>query len=125
MNYFKAGIVVAVGIMAVGVCGLLNNLDVLPGVGWFPPGGLAVAGGLLFLLTGVNKLSFVLGPFLLVGAVLSVLHQLGRVETSIVLPLLLILFGLLLLLSFVLHLKMPEALQIADEDNPGRIDRRR
>lgn len=118
MNHSKAGVFVAVCIIAVGLCGLLNNLEILPGVDWFPPGALAVGGVLLFLLTGVNKVSFVLGPFLLLGALLSVLHQLGRLETSILLPLLLIVFGVLLLLSFLLRLPMPESLQIADEDKP-------
>lgn len=121
MNTFKTGVVCAVLIIAVGVCGLLNNIEFLSGVDWFWVGGLAAAGLLLFYISGLNKVTFVLSPFLLLSGFLSIFHQLGMMPNSILLPLLLIAFGFLLLGAFLLRLKMPESLQLADKhEGPDR-----
>lgn len=120
MNAFKTGIVCAWLIIMIGVCGLLNNVGFLSGVDWFWVGGLATAGKLLFYLSGLNKVTFVLGPFLLLSSLLSIFHQLGMLSNAILLPLLLIAFGGLLLGAFVLRLKMPESLQLADKEDAGR-----
>ena len=118
MSSTKIGIVSAGLIITFGICGLLNNLNFLDPVDWFWVGGLAVTGKMLFYLSGLNKVSFVLGPFLLFASLLSIFHQLDMLPWSIMLPLLIIVFGGLLLGAFILRLKMPESLQIADRDDP-------
>lgn len=119
MNTFKVGVVVSWIIIVIGLCGLLENLDFLPGVDWFLVGGLATAGKLLFYLSGLNKVSFVLGLFLVVASLLTIFHQLDLLPSHILLPLLLMVFGGLLLGAFVLRLRMPDCLKPVDEGVDG------
>jgi hypothetical protein len=114
MKKSKAGIVVPTLIIALGIAWLLNTLHVLPGVDWMWTGGLGVCGILVVAIGGINKLSAVVGPFLLVGSVLSVLRQTGRLSVDIEMPVLFIVFGVLLLLAYLLPLPMPEFLQRAE-----------
>jgi len=114
MKANKNGIVVPVLIIGLGAAWLLNVLHFVPGVDWLWTGGLGVCGILVVAIGGVNKLSVVLGPFLLVGSVLSVLRQTGRLSGAIEVPVLFIVFGALLLLAHLLPLRLPEFLQQDD-----------
>jgi hypothetical protein len=73
-----------------------------------------------FLPVRPQQGQFRAGPFLLFASLLSIFHQLDMLPWSIMLPLLIIVFGGLLLGAFILRLKMPESLQIADRDDPGK-----
>jgi hypothetical protein len=118
MKKAKAGLIVPILIILVGVAWLLNTLQVLPGVDWMWTGGLGVCGVLILAVGGVNKLTFTVGPFLLLGSILSVLRQTGRLSIDIEMPVLFILFGVLLFLAHVLPLPTPEFLQ--PEDPAGK-----
>ncbi len=103
----KKPIVVSVAIIALGIAWLLNTLDVISGVDWVWTLGLAIAGVLVIAAGGLNKLTFVVGPFLIIASVLSVLRQTGVLRTDIEVPVLVIVLGFLLLLSHLLRLPMP------------------
>lgn len=104
-------IIVAVLVIALGVAWLLNTLGVIPGVDWLWTGGLGVAGVLLMAANGINKFTFIFGPFLLVSSVFSLLRQIGRLRTNIEMPVLFIVFGVLFLLALLLPLRTPEFLR--------------
>jgi len=108
MSNSKFSIVVPVLIIALGVAWLLNTIDVLPGVDWIWTGGLGIAGILVIAAGGVNKLTFVVGPLLVIGSIFSVLRQTGRLSLDIEVPLLVILGGVLMLLANLLGLKSPK-----------------
>jgi len=110
MNTSRKMIILAVLVIALGIAWLLNTLDVIPGVDWLWTGGLGVAGILIMAANGINKLTFVIGPFLLVSSVFSILRQTGRLRTDIEMPVLFIIFGVLFLLSLLLPLPTPEFL---------------
>jgi hypothetical protein len=109
-------IILAVLVIALGIAWLLNTLGVIPGVDWLWTGGLGVAGILVLAANGINKFSFVIGMFLLVSSVFSVLRQTGRLRADIEMPVLFIIFGVLLLLSLLLPLATPEFLREEQRD---------
>ena len=104
-------------IIAIGVIWLLNVLKLLPDIDWFWTIGLAAAGILSMVTGGLNKVTVVVGPFLLIASVSSVLRQTGRLHLNYEIPILVIIFGLLILISQILPLKTPEMLQRSN-DNP-------
>ena len=104
-------IILAVLVIALGIAWLLNTLGVIPGVDWLWTGGLGVAGILVLAANGINKFSFVIGLFLLVSSVFSILRQTGRLREDIEIPVLFIIFGVLMLLSVFLPLPAPEFLR--------------
>jgi hypothetical protein len=109
-------IILAVLVIALGIAWLLNTLGVIPGVDWLWTGALGVAGILVLAANGINKFSFVIGMFLLVSSVFSVLRQTGRLRADIEMPVLFIIFGVLLLLSLLLPLATPEFLREEQRD---------
>lgn len=111
MSATKTTIMLAMLVIALGSAWLLNTLGVIPGVNWLWTGGLGVIGILVLVANGVNKFTFVIGLFLLVSAVFSVLRQTGRLAEDIEMPVLFIIFGVLLLLSLLLPLATPEFLR--------------
>ena len=86
-------------VIAVGGAWLLNTMNVIPGVNWVWTVGLAASGILLLMLTGLNKLSVVVGPFLIVASVLSLLRQQGTLHIDREVPYLVIALGVLMLIS--------------------------
>jgi hypothetical protein len=119
MNKSKAGVIVPVLIIGLGVAWLLTTLNVLPGVDWIWTGGLGICGLLILAVSGLNKLSVVLGPFLLVGSVFSILRQTGKLAVNLELPVLFIIFGTLLLIAYFLPLPLPDFLKQDDPNNGG------
>jgi hypothetical protein len=114
----KIGIAVAVAAMTVGVGWLLDNAGVAPGIEWLWTLGLAVTGVLSIALLGFDKATAVIGPFLVICSVFSILRQTGRVEVYYEIPILVIIFGALLLLAVVSPLKRPDWLLQEDQDLP-------
>ena len=116
MKKSKAGLIVPLLVIGLGVAWLLTNLKILPGVDWVWTGGLGLCGILALALGGLNKFSVVVGPFLLIGSIFSILRQTGRLAADLELPILFIIFGVLLLLAYLLPLPLPEFLE--PEDGP-------
>ena len=106
----KTVIIIAVLIMVGGGAWLLNNLGVLPQVDWMWTGWTGVCGLLILVLGGMNKVSIVLGPFLLVVSVVSVFHRTGAIPDKVQIPALVIVFGALLLLAVLLPVPIPKCL---------------
>jgi uncharacterized membrane protein YhhN len=99
--------IIPVLVIALGVAWLLNVKDVLPGVNWVWTMGLAVTGLILLVIDKINKFNFVVGSFLLIATVFSILRQTGKMSQDIEVPSLFILLGVLMLLVQVLNLQSP------------------
>ncbi len=106
MKGTRGALLAPVLLILVGVSWLLNSLGVMPGVNWVWT--LLLAGvGLLILLGGLNRISVVLGPLLMVAGGLSVLRQTGRLNIDVEIPILVILAGVLLIVSRYSRLPAP------------------
>ena len=121
MNSSKTHLVVPILFIARGAAWLLNVLGVVPGVDWVWTGGLAVVGILTLVVGGLNKLTVVVGPFLLTASVCSVLRQTGQLSVDKEIPILTMVLGCLLLAVQFLPLPRPECLQSpADQEENGK-----
>ena len=109
-------LVVPILTILVGVTWLLNVLGIMPGVDWMWTGGLAAAGILSFAIGGLNKLTLVTGPFLLVASVCSLLRQTGRLAADREIPVLVIVLGVLMLVAQLSRLPVPDVLRPEDDD---------
>jgi hypothetical protein len=107
-------LVVPVLIITVGVVWLLGVLKVLPDIDWLWTIGLAAAGILTMVLGGLNKLTVVIGPFLMVASACSIFRQTGRLAMDREIPVLVIVLGVLMLVSQLSRLPLPEALKPED-----------
>jgi hypothetical protein len=104
-------------VIALGVTWLLNVLEIMPGVDWIWTVGLAAVGLIALLLGGINKLTAVVGPFLMIGSVCSLLRQLDKLPIDREVPILTIILGILMLLVQILDLPMPDALKPDKDEN--------
>lgn len=86
-------------VIALGAAWLLNTMDVIPNVNWVWTIGLALSGLLVMGIGGINKLTIVTGPLLIIASVLSILRQTGRLDLNREVPILVIVLGLLMLIS--------------------------
>ena len=111
MKKNKYALAIPVLIIGLGVTWLLNALHIAPGIDWLWTGGLAVCGLLILAIGGLNKLTIVLGPFLLIGSVLSIFRQNGSLSVTIEMPVLFIVFGVLLLVAYLLPVPLPKFMQ--------------
>jgi hypothetical protein len=102
-------LVVPILTIVVGLTWLLNVLEIVPGVDWMWTVGLAAAGILSIALAGLNKLTVVTGPFLIVASVCSLLRQTGRLVVDHEIPVLVIVLGILMLISQLSSLPVPES----------------
>ena len=98
-------------IILVGTAWLLNVLDIIPGVDWVWPIGLAAAGIVTVARGGINRHTIVIGPFLIAASVCSVLRQTHRLPADREVPILIIVLGVLLLLACLLRLPPPKAIE--------------
>lgn len=101
-------LVVPILTIFVGITWLLNVQEIIPGVDWVWAGGLAVAGILSIAIGGLNKVTVVTGPFLLVASVCSLLRQTGRLAIDLEIPVLVIVLGALMLISQLTRLPTPD-----------------
>ena len=90
---------------------MLNTLNIIPGVGWAWSIGLATVGILSVAVGGFNKVSILTGPFLIIASVFSVMRQTGRINIDFEVPILVIVLGVLMLISQLSKLQLPDALK--------------
>jgi hypothetical protein len=96
----RARLIIPILIVVVGFGWLLTGLGYGPGINWVWTLGLGVIGILVFLVSkGIDKVSVVVGVFLLLASVLSVLRQTGQLTIDIEVPILVISIGILLLVA--------------------------
>ena len=102
--------------IAVGAGWLLTANDVIPGVNWTWVLALAVIGILVLATHGFDKVTTVVGPFLIASTIFSLLRQTGRISADTEAPCLLILAGVLMVISCSLRIPAPRWL-VADSKN--------
>ncbi len=101
-------------IVTVGVGWLLSTIGVGANINWVWTLGLAVGGVLTFLLSGIDKVSVIVGPLLLIASGLSVLRQTDRVSLDIEVPILVIVSGVLLAVARLPSIPAPGWLDTAN-----------
>ena len=99
MHSSQKTVAFSVLLIALGTGWLLSSLGYLPQIAWLWVLGLAVIGVSVFLVSGVDKVSIVLGPFFLAASGLSILRQAGTIPFNVEVPVFVILSGLLLLIA--------------------------
>ncbi len=95
-------------LITIGTGWLLTTIGIAPGVDWVWTLGLAIAGLLTLVICGIDKLSVVIGPFLILASCLSLLRQTGRLTTNIEIPILVILAGLLMFVARIPSIPAPK-----------------
>jgi len=104
----RGPLILAILIITVGVGWLLTAWGYAPGINWIWTLGLGVIGVLTFVLSGgIDKLSIVIGPFFLVGSMLSVLRQTERLSIDLELPILVILICVLIFIAQLSIVPLP------------------
>ena len=78
---------------------------------WLWTDGLAVVGILMLVIGTIDKLKGVLGPFLIIASICSILRQTERLSIDKEIPILVIVLGILLIIVNVINLPAPEALK--------------
>lgn len=101
-------LILPVLLITVGTGWLLTTAEVLPGVDWVWVLGLAILGFLVLLIGGIDKVTVVVGPFLMISTIFSLLRQTGRLSADIEVPCLLIVAGLLAVFAHFLPVPRPE-----------------
>lgn len=95
----KTSLVLGVLMLAIGGGWLLTNLEVAPKIDWAWSLALFVIGLLAFLVSGLDKMSLVVGSLFLIAGVMSTARQLGWLSPNLETPLLVMLTGGLILLA--------------------------
>ncbi len=121
MGIDKKSMAIAILIITLGSGWLLTTLGVGTTIYWVWTMGLAVSGLLIFLASGIDKVSVVLGPFLIFSSILSILRQQERLRVDVELPVLVIMTGILLLISGLKRIPAPK--WFADAEKPGGEDK--
>ncbi len=93
-------------IIAVGTGWLLSAKNIMPGVDWALVLSMSSL-GLLILLSKLSPTSIVLGPILLLSAFLMVMLQSHQIDVDLFLPIIVISFGLLMLISRFIKINPP------------------
>lgn len=100
-------LVVPVLMIGLGVGWLLTSLGIAPQVDWAWSLGLAAVGLVTFALSGIDKMTIVVGPVFLAAAVLSVLRQAGHLALNVEIPILVVIAGLLMLVARSRSIRVP------------------
>jgi hypothetical protein len=95
-------------IIALGIGWLLTTQNIMPGVNWIWVAGLGITGLVILLVAGVDKVTIVVGPFLMISTFFSILRQTGRLSIDSEAPILFITFGVLMLIAKLLPVPLPK-----------------
>lgn len=116
MQNSKWELVASILVIAIGIGWLLNTLDILPTIDWLWTIAIAIIGTLSIVFGGVNKLSMVVGPFLIFASVCSILRQTKILPLDVEIPLLILVLGCLLFVARILNLPAPKCMQEEEEE---------
>ncbi len=94
-------------LIAVGVGWLLTAHNFVSGVNWIWILGLGVIGLLIMGIGGIDKVTIVVGPYLIVATFFSLLRQTGRIGADTEVPALVIAAGVLMLISRLSPVPIP------------------
>jgi hypothetical protein len=109
-------------IITLGLGWLLTVNNLMPGVNWIWVLGLAVIGFLVLAVGGIDKVTFVVGPFLVASTFFSLLRQTGRISVDTEVPTLVIVFGVLMLLAKLLPIPIPKWIIEPGDGNATKHD---
>jgi len=99
MQKDRSSLIVGILLVAVGGGWLLSSLGFIPTVDWAWTLGLAMVGVLAVILSGFDKVSFVVSGFFGLASLFSILRQTGTLTAEVEVPLLVLAAGVLLLLA--------------------------
>ena len=116
----KRGLIVPVLLVTLGLGWLLTAHRVVPGVNWVSVLSIVVAGVMVFVLAGVDKFSVVVGPFLMISTVFSLLRQTDCISIDTEVPLMVIVAGLLWMASYFLPVPPPRWIDLKPDDDGSR-----
>ncbi|MDH3584677.1 MAG: hypothetical protein OER86_10720 [Phycisphaerae bacterium] len=122
MEDSKGILTISILVIALGICWLLEAMKVLENVDWVLIGMLVVGGILTMTIGGVDKVTVVVGPFLILTGIFAFLRQREIFTLELMVPTLVISLGLLMLLSTLSPLGRPKWLEdedAADDQAPG------
>ncbi|SMC24837.1 hypothetical protein SAMN02745857_01981 [Andreprevotia lacus DSM 23236] len=88
---------------------LVSELHLLPDANWIVILGLIAGGMAVLVAEGLNRSSIVTGPLLIAGGLATFVHDHNEIGWRFLVPVLMMLWGLLLLLGRALNL--PERVQ--------------
>jgi hypothetical protein len=108
MKLDKKSLALPILLMTVGTGWLLTTLGVAPGVDWIWTLGLAIVGLMTFVVGGFDKVTAVVGPFLIIASCLSLLRQTERLRIDIEIPILVIIAGALSLIARMPAIPFPK-----------------
>lgn len=115
MRKTKGPVIMSALLIILGLGWLLNNLNVMHTVDWVWTGALAGV-GVIVLAMGLDKVTLVVGGFLLIASCMSLLRQTGRLTTDVEVPALVITLGVLLLVSHLAPIRKPDWLVASEGD---------
>ena len=108
MTSDRKSLILPILLITIGIGWLLTTIGVMPRVDWVWTLGLLVAGLLVFVAGGIDKVTIVVGPFLIAAGCLSLLRQTGRLDTNVEVPVLVIVAGVLLLFARMPAVPIPK-----------------
>jgi hypothetical protein len=111
MSDAKLALILPILLITIGVGWLLSTLGLAPNIDWVWTLGLLVAGLATFALYGLDKVTLVVGSFLVVASTLSVLRQTDRLSADAEVPILVIVAGVLLLAARLRSVPTPKWLK--------------
>jgi hypothetical protein len=111
MNKLRKQYIAPILVIIVGIGRLLNVQGIIPKVDWVWTCALATTGILTIVAGGLNKLTVVVGLFLIVGSICSILRQTSKLSIEQEAPILTIALGILLLFVHILKLPTPEIMK--------------
>ena len=107
MTGSKKALAAPILIIALGIGWLLTTWNIVPGVNWIWVVGLGVT-GVLILVGSIDKVTVVIGTFLIAATIFSLMRQTGRMNVDTEVPSLVIVFGTLMLLAKILPIPLPK-----------------
>jgi hypothetical protein len=102
------GAVIALLIIAIGMGWLLTSMNFGGGIDWIYTIAIAAAGVVTFALSKFNKISFVIGSFLIICSIMSLVRQMKMIKSEIEVPVLVVAFGVLVLIASTPFIPMPQ-----------------
>ncbi|MEX2306622.1 MAG: hypothetical protein WD738_03475 [Pirellulales bacterium] len=92
-------LIVPILLITFGIGWVLTTLGAMPQIDWVWTLGILVVGVLILAAGGIDKVTLVAGPFLILASFLSILRQTGRLKIDLEVPLLVIAVGVLMLIA--------------------------
>lgn len=110
-------------VILLGLGWLLTSVGVAPTVNWLWVLALGGTGILLLVVAGIDRVTIIVAPLLIITSLMSVLRQTGRLPFETEVPALVIVLGVLMLISRLANLPEPPA-RPSGPSSDGEVDER-